>query len=102
MLVANQAAAWVTLPWLLALRSQLVPHKLTTTHQFFIQALFWEGRRNLPQGKLPKSQKYPMISNYVHELDKELLFTEQIQHVLADRTNCRVRVASLCLLRYVL
>jgi len=36
-----------------------------------------------------------MIQDYIHEVDKELFLSEQIQHVLADRTNCRISVASL-------
>jgi len=64
MLVAQSGGRMVNLPWSLVLRShsQLVPHKLTTTHQCFIQALFWGEAESFPQGKLPKSQKYPMIS----------------------------------------
>jgi len=58
MLVGQSGGRMVNLPWHLALRSTQINHY----HQCFIQALFGEGRRNVPQGKLPKSQKYPMIS----------------------------------------
>jgi len=72
----------------------------------FLSMHFFGSRGKIfPQGKLPKSQKYPMISRLCsrrHEVDKELFFTEQIQHVLAYRTNCRISIASISLLRYVL
>ena len=111
MLVGQSGGRMVNLPWPLALRSQLVPHKLTTiptsvsSRHFF---KFWEGRRNLPppKGSSRRVKNTPWFHDYVHEVDKELFFTEQIQHVIADRTNCRVSVASVCLsvclLRYIL
>jgi len=59
MLVGQSGGGMVNLPWPLALRSQLVPHKLTTAHQCFIQALFWEGMRNLPPRKASEESKIP-------------------------------------------
>ena len=39
----------------------------------------------------------PWFQDYVHEVDKELFFIEQIQHVLADRTVTLVLSLSVCL-----
>jgi len=78
----------VNLPWPLALRSQLVPHKLTTV--FYPGTFFGRGTRNLPpDGRCRRVENMPWFQDYVHELDKELFFTVQIQHVSADRTNSR-------------
>ena len=61
MLVGQSGGPMVNLPWPLALRSQLFPHKLTTVRQCFIQALFGGGEAESPRPreKLPKSRKYP-------------------------------------------
>ena len=48
----------VNLPWPLEQRSQLVPHKLTTAHQCFIQALLGEGNP-LPPREAPEESKIP-------------------------------------------
>jgi len=60
MLVGQSGDRMDNLPWSLALRSQLVPHKLTTTHQFFIHALFLGGEaESSPKGSSRRVKNTP-------------------------------------------
>jgi len=62
----NQAAAWLIC--LTANRSQLVPHKLTTTHQFFYPCTFLGGEaESSPTGSSRRVKNTPWFQDYVHE-----------------------------------
>jgi len=67
MLVGQSGDRMANLPWPLALRSQLVPHKLTTEVSFYPCTFLGVEAESSPKGSSRRVKNTPWFQDYVQE-----------------------------------